>query len=1216
MAAIILVFIPNPAIGQCPSSPLLIQNGDFENLVANCGTLNNNMIDAAFNQGCVDDWQAAFGTPSICFNSPASGTAFACLGTNTEAIFQTLDICPGESYQIAFSTRGIAGIGTASLDVYLANSLTAITGITNPTGTMSIDPSWQSLGSVQVSYGSWQTTTWTFTANNQQNNQLLFVLQDDDFIPSVGIDAIALTCSESIEINIAVDDFGDGFFYFEANLPPGLTGCWDFGDGTTTSGSNSMYHTFTEPGQYSVCFTALCGCYAPTCINIVVLPPPVCPCTEAKTLNIIAGAQGTPYSYLEELYDFDPNDDGIIDQSEHKGCIAISGKLIIDRNLTITGCSDIRMQPCAEIEVQSLNHLSMEYNIIAGCETMWRSITVEPFGILTFRYNIISDAQHALWVNPSSPFSFFNTRVDIQYNVFERNHIGLHIPGNGGGIFGGAVWQTPFIGNSMSCKGPDNSLGNLLPACDANLDNYDAENGYAGVVALGANFNVGASTGALNSFNNLRNGVISERVFLNVDRSNFNNMIGFMNFQLPSFVLSEGVGVVANSGWYNVRDANFDGAGHAVNSNRGILSMQRNNTTGVQFGLQAWNPISLDFIHNQDIGFLKFGVRISDLSLISGYSRYVIDENIFKTEGEKANNEGDWALSISNKSNMTLPDGVGQISRNESYIVDQVGGLLIENINSWSISDNYTEFSAPPNNTMLIGEGIFLQNSHFNDLYGNDIRDIPGSAQNFTTGFSTGASVGNHFCCNSTTGNITGSIFMGTCLGTEYRQTDMDDHLYSLWLPGDQQTGYSFIGQQPFQTVGATTNNNRFEAGSGTVFNNGPIDVLNASKFYVNSQATPHYPLYIDVPNGAEEDWFETNNAPTTTCSTDTANCPAPVYLPGAREEIEPTDIEIAKNTFGNISGGAALQWDSERDLYARLKSQPAMLGHSTFMDTFFTNTEAGSVIKSFYLAEAEVAAILEMPGEWGIALTVAADSVAAIEDAADIQLGELVNANDRTDSLEVYWEVAAIRERLATHLTVVLEKQHLMDSLRQERAMAALPAVMALPANNMLQSNRKSVLQIYLEIAAVDATQLTAGQFDTISAIAHQCPLAGGNAVYMARSLYQLNGQKRFNDLELCNLPIERSADVPVAAVNTTVLLWPNPASGQVQINVPGIQTEQSLAVFITDISGRIVFEDSFTTVDGNIAFDASKLSSGLYFCRVSTSRQAFAPVRLVITH
>jgi hypothetical protein len=467
-------------------------------------------------------------------------------------------------------------------------------------------------------------------------------------------------------------------------------------------------------------------------------------------------------------------------------------------------------------------------------------------------------------------------------------------------------------------------------------------------------------------------------------------------------------------------------------------------------------------------------------------------------------------------------DNAGRISRNEIYSNDQVSGLLVNNLNNWAITDNRAEFSAHPNSEILTNAGIQLQNAHYNYLYGNSIVDVTGIGYNATTALFNAASFGNRFCCNTTEGNFVGSLFMGGCFGTNYRQTDMAAHDFGLWLPGNANTGFTTIGPQPFQVIGTTTtNNNRFGAASGTAWNDGDDIILEASKFYVTNQNTPHYPDFVGTPNGMPSDWFETNDAIPFECAQD-LQCPDPVYPPGEREEIEPTDIEIAKGTFGNLLGGAALQWEGERDLY----DYPAMLGESTDVNNFFASTDAGSVVKSYYEAELAVAMVQEVPAAWGGALQTATDSIEAIEAEANAVLTALASVNTRADSLEIYWQSQSVRQKIVTHIAVVLEKQHQMDSLRRVRASTVLPTVTSLPASNVLQSNRKDALRIYLEVTSTGATQLTEGQFDTISAIAHQCPLAGGSAVYMARTLYQLKEQKHFDDFDLCAISDERSAN------------------------------------------------------------------------------------------
>lgn len=939
--------------------------------------------------------------------------------------------------------------------------------------------------------------------------------------------------------------------------------------------------------------------------------PFTCSCTDANTLNIAASAEGTHYSAMEALFDYDKNDDGVLDQTDHNGCVAISGRLIVDEDLTITGCTNLLMQPCTEVVVQGNKHLTMTYNTISGCQSMWRYVRVEPEGYLTFRDNVVSDAQHTIWAEPGTAFSSGpQTRLDIQNNRFERNHIGLYIPGSGSGYFGGGgIWQTPFTGNNMLCKGTGNTLGDLLPPCDASLTNYDPEYGYAGVVALGTNFNVGVAGGQVNTFSNLRNGVLAERGFLNVDRSNFNNMIGYADF-LPTTSFSQGVGVLGNNGFFNVRNANFIDAGHAVTNISSVFSLRNSNTERVRIGVESWQPLDLNIQDNPSVGFLNFGVRAWELSTFSWFTSHLIDNNQFYLQDMKVANTGEWNMQLSNTIPANLLPGFGTISRNEMYVGDQAGGLFIANLGAWTISNNHVEYSANPQN-IIISEGFSLNNSDNNYLYANSVLDVTGSALSGTTGFNIAASAGNRFCCNATEGNSFGSVFSGACLGTSYRQTDMADHDYAFWLQGK-----TVIGQQPSQQNGPATNNNRFGASSGVALHDGTDFILAQSTFFVTNPNTPHYPQTVSTPNGVPSVWFQTNGAFPYLCLSDEF-CISEVNPGGERNTVEFTDIGIATYQFDTIAGGAALQWEGELDLFARLKAYPGMLGQAAAVDAFYAAKDSGSVVKDFYEAELLAAAVNSAPETWIEDISSALDSIVTIEAESEAVLSLLPSQPTREDSLSVYWQSQQVRDRLAPFVAQFVQKQHEIDSLRQVNAAIALSAVTALSATNVLQSNRKEALRVALELISADSSRLSAAQFAIVSAIAHQCPLDGGSAVFIARSLYLLNEQKRFDDLDLCGLEAgERALPETQPAASDILSVWPNPATDAATVFVPGLNHEESVYVRIFDLSGRVVREDTdVSVVAGVFSLDLSRMTTGVYFCQVATREHFFAPVKFTVS-
>lgn len=257
---------------QCPQPLNILLNPDFENITAPCLPLPNGPSNGAFNRGCVTDWAAANTTPSICGSSPvapAHGDRYACLGSNTEGIFQTLVICQGEDYRLTFQHRG------GSFDVYMAQNLANV-GMGDPEA-FTIDPLWQLVSNVPANNtNAWTTTTLDFTAQNLVNNQLLFIYHGGgDYF----LDDMSMVCVSQLDPQITATNMGGGTFNFDGIVPVQppfgvVNWCWDFGDGSPTQSGptlDNVTHTFQQGGTYNVCLTIqdnCCFCLNTICITI------------------------------------------------------------------------------------------------------------------------------------------------------------------------------------------------------------------------------------------------------------------------------------------------------------------------------------------------------------------------------------------------------------------------------------------------------------------------------------------------------------------------------------------------------------------------------------------------------------------------------------------------------------------------------------------------------------------------------------------------------------------------------------------------------------------------------------------------------------------------------------------------------------------------------------------------------------------------------------
>ena len=167
---------------------------------------------------------------------------------------------------------------------------------------------------------------------------------------------------------------------------------------------------------------------------------------------------------------------------------------------------------------------------------------------------------------------------------------------------------------------------------------------------------------------------------------------------------------------------------------------------------------------------------------------------------------------------------------------------------------------------------------------------------------------------------------------------------------------------------------------------------------------------------------------------------------------------------------------------------------------------------------------------------------------------------------------------------------------------------------SNGLETNRKTAHKIYLEWRASGSDTLTAAQFAEVSPIAHQCPRTGGAAVYLARSLYQIQEAKAFDDGTLC-APIEERSAAAKPRPQAKAVLWPNPGNGSFNLWLPGVPIAQTAQVQVTDLSGKTLRLFEVQLVGGNAVVDATFLPPGMYLCRVNAAGQTWEPLKFIVS-
>jgi hypothetical protein len=191
---------------------------------------------------------------------------------------------------------------------------------------------------------------------------------------------------------------------------------------------------------------------------------------------------------------------------------------------------------------------------------------------------------------------------------------------------------------------------------------------------------------------------------------------------------------------------------------------------------------------------------------------------------------------------------------------------------------------------------------------------------------------------------------------------------------------------------------------------------------------------------------------------------------------------------------------------------------------------------------------------------------------------------------------VTAVQQRITSGTQYETYQQGLTTA-RQQKIQTFLTFNAGTSTGPIIEANHKTVNQIVLQMLLVDS--LASSSLTALTAIAAQCPLSGGDAVYEARSIVsRLTGQE-YDDVALCGSQRpgaggrEETSEIP-----TEVIVFPNPTTGYVSwIGVP----EGKVTVRVFNALGQLQME---RTSEDN-ALDLSVLNQGIYRLQLLSAEQ-----------
>ena len=140
--------------------------------------------------------------------------------------------------------------------------------------------------------------------------------------------------------------------------------------------------------------------------------------------------------------------------------------------------------------------------------------------------------------------------------------------------------------------------------------------------------------------------------------------------------------------------------------------------------------------------------------------------------------------------------------------------------------------------------------------------------------------------------------------------------------------------------------------------------------------------------------------------------------------------------------------------------------------------------------------------------------------------------------------------------------------------------------------------------------------QINKLLAVANQCPLSGGDGVSKARSLYSLvDPLVKYDDGALCAPAPEARPQqpAPAASVAKDFQIIPNPAKDELTVRLhKPLKKDTRFVVY--DIRGELHLEKQLEAGEYIFYCNTSRLSTGIYYCKIESKESVYKTQKLII--
>jgi PKD repeat protein len=990
---------------------------------------------------------------------------------------------------------------------------------------------------------------------------------------------------------------------------------WDFGNGNTSTDENPIF-AFADNGSYTVTLTVSNGCGSSTIMQEVVVN---CP-----TINFSCNCPVGSTSYYIGT---DSDEDILISDSDlpedftSQSCVNIIGNLIINvPTYSFLEC-EIIMQPGARIIVRPDNRLVVKHGQIHGCPDapMWRTILMKEGSILDMaQTEIVADAQHAITINE-------DVTLILASNHFARNYISLYNqPIDPSAAFGFTLGS--FNGNEFHCE---NMF--LHPAYDANIVFPANSKSYAAIhlnnITGLTDFGVNIQSVPENTFHDMNNGIILKNINAGIYNAFFSDILQYQTSVqgLPTGDAISGESTSTNDmkfltvqGFSDIpcsTDLNFSNCFRGIIIDKMNLTAQNNYMENMVYGIWA----ARGMLPNIDIG--NNCIEATNKGIYLYYPTNPV--NNFTIHHNSISIPSTTGIGIEFNQNALIPPaGSVDISFNVVYAPK-------------GIFSNYTSHSNITNNIITItnssnlSEGIDLTLCDKASLLCNQITGPSSNMQsNATIGLRVNNTTNSTLQCTILNNTYSGIKIEGACNGTSLIANSFDTHRWGLWYTNFAVTGDQSSSILDLEKNGNTWTVNTNMPGRAGAYHLGDDPIIIQSLFGTTSNlSTLFTPQRIRIRNTTfiagdpidplydlDQIWFRTGEGGNIECD----ECNFFELLSNFENDNTETSLDraIANEELVFSDYQEELKWIQDGYLYKKLSEELTLLENSA-MEDFYENVENAStaLYKNIELDIKEAVTL----------------------DPVNKQLleGLLANIKTRMEVLKLLDEAIQQSETPVQGLLALRESESealLQEEQSYKAALAGYENLYSgqsglinqdnilLPANKIYEINWKLVNSINTQLATEREPDLNEEQIQSLSDIASQCPLTGGNAVFVARSLLStVHPTAVYVDYDICLSEgvVWHSEEQEEEMEDKTraFFLHPNPADGTLNISWD-VSANKVISVSIFDAFGNM-FRDLTTSLNpSGIQLDISDLPSGAYLICINTGDHMVFKDKFIVIH